>query len=86
MGDRLQKALNQLPFGGHLAVVTHGVNIAALLRHLRPQLATAGGLGSGAGIAHGSISELRRGPSGWRVIRIGDDRHQQSRRATAESA
>lgn len=86
MRHRLQQALNELPFGGHLAVVTHGVNIAALLRHLRPQLAAAGGLGSGVGIAHGSISELRRGPSGWRIIRIGDDRHQQGRRATAESA
>ena len=83
---RLQQGLNKLPFGGHLAVVTHGVNIAALLRHVQPQLAAAGGLGSGVGIAHGSISELRRGPSGWRVIRIGDDRHQQSRQATAESA
>ncbi|TVR44743.1 MAG: histidine phosphatase family protein [Planctomycetota bacterium] len=83
---RLQGALRNLPYGGHLAVVTHGCMIAAVLRHLQPRLGTAGGLASGIGIAHGSITELRRGPSGWRIIRIGDERHQQGRRATAESA
>lgn len=83
---RLQSALRSLPYGGHLAVVTHGAVIAAVVRHLRPQLAAAGGLSSGVGIGHGSLTELRRGPSGWRVIRIGDDRHQQARQATADSA
>ena len=83
---RVKNALQHIPYGEHVAIVTHGVVIAAVMRHLQPKLIAGGGLASGMGISHGSITELRRGPVGWRVIRISDDRHQQARRATAESA
>ncbi|TVR12542.1 MAG: GNAT family N-acetyltransferase [Planctomycetota bacterium] len=83
---RVKASLQHIPYGEHVAIVTHGAVIAAVLRYLQPNLIAGGGLASGMGISHGSITELRRGPVGWRVIRISDDRHQQARRATAESA
>jgi len=83
---RVAKALHDLPHGEYLAVVTHGANIATAVRRLQPQLADAPGLRSGMGITPGSITELRRGPEGWRVIRLSDDRHQQARKATADMA
>ena len=69
-----------------MAVVSHGDCIATLLRHLQPALGEASGLRTGEGIPMASVTELRRGPEGWRVIRIADDRHLQSRAATAELA
>jgi broad specificity phosphatase PhoE len=82
--QRLMNALNALPRGGDVAVVTHNDAIALLIRTLFPGLAEAPGLGSGRGIEHGSISELRRGVGGWRVIRIADDRHLRARADTVD--
>ncbi|MFW5882245.1 MAG: GNAT family N-acetyltransferase [Planctomycetota bacterium] len=83
---RVGRALDALPHGDHLAVVTHGDVIACLLRGLESELAGPSGLGTGAGIPPASVSELRRGPEGWRVVRIADDRHLLARDATSEMA
>ena len=82
--ERLRSALAGLPRGGDVAVVTHNDAIALLLRSLQPDLAAAPGLGSGRGISNGSVSELRRGVGGWRIIRISDERHLVSRAATVD--
>ena len=81
---RIESALAKLPMNEDLAIVTCSENIAGLLRSLQPDLLGAPGLRTGTGIAPASITELRRGPEGWRVIRIADDRHLRARRATEE--
>ncbi len=83
---RCLRALETLPHGENLAIVTHGTVIAALIRDLWPAVTEAPGLRTGTGIRHGSITELRRGPQGWRLIRLSDDRHLQERKATTELA
>lgn len=82
--QRVQEALQQLPMNEDLAIVTCAENICAVLRHVQPELLGAPGLRTGSGIKPASITELRRGPEGWRVIRIADDRHLRARRATEE--
>lgn len=81
---RIDRALRQLPMNEDLAIVTCSENIAGLLRGLQPDLLGAPGLRTGTGISPASITELRRGPEGWRIIRIADDRHLRARKSTAE--
>jgi len=83
---RVHGVLDGLPHGENLAVVTHGAVIASLARQLWPAVAEAPGLRSGAGITAGSITEFRRGPEGWRLVRLCDDRHLQGRKPTTELA
>jgi broad specificity phosphatase PhoE len=83
---RVATALDGLPHGEHLGIVTHGDVIAAVLRHVAPGLGEAPGLTSGAGIGPATVTELRRGPDGWRVIRIAEDKHLRARRDTTRTA
>ncbi len=81
---RVKHALEVLPHGGDVAVISHGDVVAAILRQLQPGLCDASGLRTGSGILPATITTLHRGPEGWRVIRIADDRHLQARVATTE--
>ncbi len=82
--SRVDRALHALPMNEDLAIVTSAENICAVLRSLQPDLMGAPGLRTGAGVSPASITELRRGPEGWRIIRIADDRHLRARQATEE--
>jgi broad specificity phosphatase PhoE len=81
---RVLQALQRLPMNEDLAIVTSAENICTILRTVQPELLGAPGLRTGSGIKPASITELRRGPEGWRVVRIADDRHLRARKATEE--
>ena len=81
---RVARALEQLPRNEDLAIVCSAENIAVIMRLVQPELLGAPGLRTGTGISPASITELRRGPEGWRVIRIADDRHLRARQATED--